>query len=242
MTDDIQIDDKAITEEIKEKVTAEITPKIKEELTQQITADVTEKVTADVTTRASEAARKDLMEKIAGKAVDENAAPWVKEGRQPKDYTEVSDYGKQQALREFEAKQKVKEEELAQKTKAEQLSETEKQKKWNVYWEGQLKEMTTDGRLPKVDDKISEKLVKGETLTEAEKQDQGLRARAELFAKAKEVKESNLEVVYYKHLNQKPAGAMAPVFGIHRGTTPSSKTDWTYEELHNTKNMQDLMK
>src|SRR3990167_1291225 len=235
----VEIDADQVAEEIKEKITAEITPRI----TEEVTAEVIEKVTKEVTEKAITAAKQDLAEKITGKPVDENAPSWVKENRVPKDYQEVAEYGKDQALKEFEARDKAKAEAATKQTEEAKKTDEEKQKKWNDYWENQLKVMTDEGKLPAVDEKITEKLSKGETLTDDEKKDEGLQARAELFATAKEKKESNLELVWYKHLQgKKPAGATAPVMGSSRATTRSDKTDWTYEELHGARTMQDLMK
>lgn len=241
MPDDktIQVDDAQITAEIKEKVIADVTP----ELTEKITADVTEKVTKEVTEAATKAAKDDLVKKIQGdKPVDENASPWTKEGRTPLKYEEVAEYGATLAEKRIEAKLKAQNEAKAKQDEEAKKSSEEKQKQWNDYWEGQLKSMTDEGKIPAVDDKIQAKLDKKEVLTEQEKQDPGLQARAELFTKAKEVKDTNLELVWYKHIkDKKPVGATAPVLGSHRATTSSNKDEWTWEELHNAKNFQDLI-
>jgi hypothetical protein len=226
----IAVDAEEISAQIKEKVIADVTP----ELTEKIIAEVTDEVAKEAAEKATKATKEEIVRKISGdKAVDENAAPWVKENRNPRSYEEVAEYGRQQAVKDFEAKQKARDEAAAKVSAEEKKTSEEKQKQWNKYWDKQLKEMEDKEMLPKMDEKVAEKFAKGETLTSEDQQDPGIRARADIFAKAKELKETNLKVVYYEHFaNKKPSGWKAPVFGSKRVVRPESKSSWSYEDIH----------
>jgi len=44
-----------------------------------------------------------------------------------------------------------------------------------------------------------------------------------------------------KNKDSKPAGSTAPVFGSQKSVSPSGKEEFTYEEVHNAKDLQDLL-
>lgn len=201
----------------------------KEEIVDNITKEVTAKVVAEAGPRVSEQAKKELIDKLVGK----EEKVWV-----PKSYEEIKEVSKKEAKEEIlatlEQKEKAKAEE-AKKIQDQQAKTVEEQ---NKFWDKQLNTMVGDKRLPAIKEEIVKKLTSKEPLNDEERQDPGIRARAEIYRLAAEHKEPNLELVYYKYYkpgqSSTPAGARAPVFGSSKAVSPSGQADFTYEEVHNT--------
>ena len=215
---DIELD----TAPIVEQVTKEVTETVSKQVAEQATRDVTAKV------------RDDIVKSITGdKPKPEDQSPWEREGREPKSYEEVAKYGEERAVKKIKEEQAEQAKKQAEETKKTQEQTKEKEEAQNKYWTGQLKQLVEEGHLPAPAETIQAKLDKNEQLTAKEMEDPGVKARADLWAKAREAKEPNLRLVYFEHLkNEKPAGASAPVLGSRKAVNQAGKEEFTYEDIH----------
>lgn len=170
--------------------------------------------------------------------------PWEKRGEnKPASWQEAVEAGADLAdfKRKQEEKEVVKEQEQAEAAK------NERREQLNKYWDEQLEELRSLGKLPDFDEKVKEKISKNQPLTEEEREDPGLVAQVNLVGKMNEVAQQrraegktpiyNLKEIYYEHFEGKGnvrAGADAPVSGGRTSVKPSSneEDDMTYEELH----------
>lgn len=210
-------------------------------IVEQVTKEVTEKVSAQVAEQASEQATakvtENIIKSIRGKEPEPEDQPsWAKRGdKTPKSYEEVGEYGADIAVKRIEAKQAEtakKQEETAKQTKEADEKRTEDQ---NKYWTGQLKQLVEEGHIPAPAEGIQAKLDKNEQLTQKELEDPGIKARANLWAKAREAKEPNLRLVFFEHLKDtKQAGSDAPVIGSRKSVKQEGEGEYTYEDIHNT--------
>lgn len=217
--DDIELD----TAPIVEQVTKEVTATVSKQVAEQATKDVTAKV------------RDDIVKSIQGdKPAPKDQSPWEKEGRQPKSYDEVAKHGEDRAIKRIRAEQKVADDKKVEADKRTEDQTKEKEAKQSEYWNTQLKQLVEEGHIPAPHEDIQTKLDKNEQLTEKEMEDPGVKARANLWARAREAKEPNLRLVYFEHLkNEKPAGASAPVIGSRKSVNQAGKEEYTYEDIHN---------
>jgi hypothetical protein len=236
---EIKKEEPQITEEVKTKIIDDAKPEIKDELRSEIADDIRQEkeiIKKEAKEEAVQAAKDDLVKTLTGEPKEEQA-PWEKEGRRPRDYKEVASWGKDQALKEMKSEQVEKDEEAKKVSAANKKVESNKQKKYDEYWEKQLTELTEEGKIPAPGEDVQRKLDKGQTLTSEDKEDPGMRARAEIFEKARESKETNLRLVYFEHVKDKPessAGATAPVLGASRASRPvEEKAGYSYEDVHN---------
>lgn len=212
------------TQEIDAAKIAEDAAKIAEE---RATAKLEEQ-TAEIAEKAQVSARQAIVDQLSDKKTDR----WV-----PKDYEEVVERAKTESREEREEETK-KLEEVAKAKEEQTVKEKEEAvKKWNKHWDTQLDGLVKDGKIATIDEQIQKKLDAKEDLTDEDKKDAGLQAREQIFEKARELKEPNLELVYYKHLSgeKKQAGRPdAPVAGARRGITPADKTGYSYEEIRDS--------
>jgi len=224
-----------VTPEVTEKVDVEA---IRNEIKQEVKDDIQGQV-EEVSTKV----RQDIIDQIAGGKGQEDSPPWEKEGRQPRNYTEIGNWSKDQALKEFEAKQAEKDKQIEKDKEVEVKDNKQIDADWNRYWDGQLNDMRSKGQIPQIAKEVKEKLNKGEVLTDVERNDKGLVAQKEIFQMANDSKESNLKVVYYEQYQPKsnqPAGADAPISG---GTGVSSTSDdYSYDEVHKAPDFESLTK
>lgn len=192
--------------------------------------------------------KNEIIQSLTGKSEDDiaEASPWKKEGRNPHDYEEVAAWSKDQALKEFNAQQEAVTAQAAEQETANQDQIKQNFGKWNEYWDEQLNDLRTQGKLPQVENK-------DENSADYAK-DPGVVARKDLF---KQMYENNIkrsqsglkiitsikEFYYegYKKVSDQPAGADAPVSG---GSTPvesKSDDDFSYDSVHNTKTFRDVI-
>lgn len=210
------------------------TPKETPKETQEVEID-TSKIEKEVTEAAKEALSESLVakeEEIVTSAKEKIAEALIgkkeKERWVPKDYDEVKDVTKKETIKE-----------VKEMLKSEKVEEAKKEKqsldKWQKHWDNQITKLTDEGHLPKPSEEIQAKLNKGEALTEEEKtSDPALIARTNLYTKASELKDSNLELVFHRDVRSKtPAGATAPVLGTRKSvTSASSDEDFAYEDIN----------
>ena len=182
--------------------------------------------TSKIEEEVVEAAKEKLAESLVGKK-DEK---WV-----PKDYEEVKEVAKKETLEEVDKKFEERDKQVKEDKKTKVKEDKAKLAKWDKYWQGQVTKLTDEGHLPKPAEEIQKKLDEKETLTEEEMKDPAMIARTELYSKAQDLKESNLELVYHRDLRDKqPAGASAPVLGTRKSVSPpSSDGEFAYEDITN---------
>ena len=164
-------------------------------------------------------------EKIAAK--DELTPPWEKRGEsKPKSWKEHAEYAADLA----EWKRKKEDERIAKVQEDQDKEAKEVNKKWNDYWDSELKGLEESGLIPAVGEGAN---------------DPGQQLRVKLFAKMKQVGEerrskglapiTSIELIYHKYkdeLNEEPRGADAPISFGKKGVTTENKDDYSYQEIH----------
>jgi len=217
--------------------TAEVVAKVSEEVKDKVITEISDKVSQDVSEKVTSSVVESITDKLGGKKEEK----WI-----PKDYEEIKDRAKEETLAEFENRMKARDEEAkkAQDAKAEEA--VKRQEKWEQAWNAQLETLTKEGHIPEPNEEIRAKMEKKERLSEQDLQDEGLKMRRELYRLADEYKEYDLEKVYYKYVLPKkdevPSGAFAPVSGSTKTTVGDNDTKYSYEDIHNSRNFEDLIK
>jgi len=183
-------------------------------------------VATEAAEKASQQTRKDIARQISGEDEDK---PWI-----PKNYDEIVDKAADKAKQDREEERKLMQEEADKKDEEAAKNKEKSLKSWQETWNNQINALEEADRLPKVQEDIKKKMDASETLNEEEMKDPGVVARSELYAKARELKESNLELVHYKHMgSQKQSGRPnAPVAGSSRGTSEENVGEYAYEDVH----------
>lgn len=208
--------------------TAKIVEEASRLTAEQLESTIEERI-SEATQKAQQLAEEAIVERISGK---KDSPKWV-----PKTYEEIVERAKTETQAEIERLEQERQKQQAEQVEQRKKAEAKKQEELKQYWDQQLGAMEEDGRLPKIDKNLAEKLSKGEKLSDDEMEDPAVKARQNLYKLAHEHKEPNLELVYYKHLNNKPAQAGrpdAPVGGARRATADSNEAPFTWEEIHNT--------
>lgn len=189
---------------------------------------------------AQEAARKtkeEIAKQISG---EKDADKWV-----PKSYEEIVDKAKDEMREENQKTQKDADEQREADEKKAGEDKKKSLEKWNKHWDTQIKTLEKDGIIEEVNEDIQKKLDNKEELTDEEKNDPGLKSREQIFSKARELKETNLELVAYKYIKgeKKASGrSSAPVIGSNRGGfTPGNKSGYSYEEVHDS-SIEDILR
>ena len=187
-----------------------------------------------------EEAQKAVMDKLAAglgltreekqEAKDELVPPWEKRGEtKPKSWKEHAEYSADLA----QWKRKREDEQIAKVQEEQDIEAKEVNKKWNDYWDSELKSMEESGAIPEVKN--------GDYPN-----DPGKRLRVKLFAKMKEVGEdrrskslapiTSVELIYHKYKEELTGdipGDNAPVsFGKRGVGTTDDKSDYSYNEIH----------
>jgi hypothetical protein len=148
---------------------------------------------------------------------------FAKEGRQP-NWKEVADFVKEGAKRELRAEEEARQKQVQEDQKKEEQSAKENREKWNSYWDSQIDELTSSGKIPKVE--------------KQDKSDPGVQARSALFEAMIKVNQqrmsdgkpqiTSLKEIFYEHYTsptRQPAGWNAPVAGKSRGGSSESVQD-----------------
>lgn len=196
-----------------------------------------EAITEQATQRAEERVLKRIGEALGLTKQEEQQAkdeglvpPWEKEGRNPKSYKEVAEFSAD--LAEWKRQQGMKADEEAKAQAVEE--EKQKTEAWNRHWDEQLEDLTTSGKLPKVENKD-------------DPQDPGIVARKALWqamydinqTRLKENKQalSSLKEVYYEHYkdpNAQLPGADAPVSMGRSGGGSGNTPSYTHDDIRNS--------
>src|SRR3989304_3679889 len=173
-----EVVEKEITKEApEEEPTKETTEETKEEET-EVEFDVEEfkKSTVDEAQKAvlsKIAEGLGLTKKEQEEVKDELVSPWEKRGEtKPKSWKEHAEYAADLA----EWKREKREKDIAKVQEDNEVEAKEVNKKWNDYWDSELKDLVDAGDLPAITD-------------EKDPKDQGRMVRVRLFAKMKEVGE-----------------------------------------------------
>lgn len=245
-------DDPAKQEEIKEETTSQVEDKVVEDTpkasTEPSTTEVKDNTPVKETDFDPEEFKKqtiretseEIVKKISaglGLTQEEQdqsqseglVAPWEKEGRNPKSYKEVAEFSAE--LAEWKRQQAEKAQEEQKKQEEETQKKTTDQ--WNKYWDEQLDDLLSSGKLPKVED-------------ENDKSDPGKLARNALWQKMWDVNQqrksegkqpvTSLKEIYYEHYedpNAQPAGYDAPISLGRKAVSGGDSKDYSYEDIHN---------
>jgi hypothetical protein len=246
-----ELDNEGGEEEEKKEEGSEKKNEKKEELgvnVQELLAKQKEELAKEFEEKAAkiqEEATKKVLEEIHGRATTPQVQkkyivnrPWEIEGRNPKNWDEVATWSAQEALAQMKKEQQtvVQREEEETKQNQEQMETAKKQ--WNDYWNGQLKSLEESGRIPPVPVDIQKKLDSGEGLTDAERENPGVKARLDLFILSQETDNHSLIEVYHEHYKDKvaakkkqPPGANAPI-SAGKGTPKVEGDEFYYEDIH----------
>ena len=175
---------------------------------------------------------------------------WEREGRQPKDYTEIAFESKRiaklETLAELEARESLRREEEEKRRQEEQIRQTQvkqAQESFSKQLQRELDEDLTDlykaDRLPKIKDPNNPS-------------DEGLKEQKRLFETAAKVNKERLDkglppirsikVIYYEHFKpkDKPAGHDAPVQGNSQPTTQQNADKFNWSRDHK-KSMREIL-
>lgn len=245
------IKDKSLEQTVREDIESRTTSEEKEEPVEEEPTEedpVEEKkevdtgaIAEDVTKKAMDEIGKKLgfVKEDVKQAEDKGlVAPWEKEGRNPKDYNEVAEWGATVAehkikTQQEEAQKQQEEQQEAQKTRKEQL---------NSYWDEQLTEIRQSGKLPKVADPKDDN-------------DPGKQAEADLFmqltkynqervaqGKPQELNLKAFVAFNYKPKRQQPAGADLPIGGAGYTQSPAQEEgEFDYKDIHG-KSIEDVVR
>jgi len=226
--------------------TPEATPEAPEAPEAPKEPETPEEPKVDVTALKEEVT-KEVTEGIANRLIgerkpEEDVPPWEKEGRNPKDYNEIANYVAdltQKRITDQQAEvQKQQQEDKAKQVEVQQKSNEE----WNTYWNGQLDELRTEDKLPKIanakDEKDAGKVAERGIFNQMFQHNIGRNSEGkppitnihEFFHR------------YYKNPTDQPPGADAPVSGGKKSVDEGkNKEEYTYEEINSARNFEDLL-
>lgn len=219
-------------------------------LTEEQVQQMVSSAVSEATTKVREETTKDIVTRLTGegdKQDDQNVPPWEKEGRKPKGWSEVVDYATKSALNQFESKQEAQKKAQETANRERELQQAQTLEQYNKVWDRQITSLEKDGHIPSIDKDIKAKLDKGEKLSDEEKQDPGIQARVKLYDLAEKHGTANLELVYYKYMSTgqadaPPPGANVPVQGNRKSvSSPGKGPGFSYEEIHNARDIRDLI-
>lgn len=143
----------------------------------------------------------------------------------------------EQAKEEIRKELTQKEEQAKQARDAAAKQTIEEQKKEWAQMTNEWKEAVADGVAPPINPDLAQRLEKGakwEDLTEEDRKDRGLVFYNQARQMHAELKKEGKASSFYRtisQLDQKPAGAKAPVFGGSVASS-SSDDDFEYDDLH----------
>jgi len=180
----------------------------------------------EIEERVSARTKQQIVEAIVGGKKEEG--PWV-----PKSYEEVVDRAVEK-VKEVNAASEKEKLEAAEKAKADEQKQIELN---NQYWDKQISDLENDGLLPPLPDNLVEKLAGGKVLSEADQKDPSIKARQELYAKSKELKDAgdqdwwNFKYVAHKFGIGKEKSFDAPVLTRSSYSGSDNKSPYTFEEI-----------
>lgn len=187
---------------------------------------------------AAEAARKEILQALAGDTKEETAENvdeyqayqkefFQKNNRQPS-WFEVAHFMEEQAVKKLEAKQEARQKEYTEKTEAEKKALADQAEQTNKYVDDTLKELYTANKLPRIENKDNA-------------DDYGLRVRQKLFDTIIAVNQKRIEdklppktikEVFYEDFKmpaRQVAGYDAPVNMGRGGFTPNDNEEIDYK-------------
>lgn len=187
-----------------------------------------EEITKDLEAKIAESNKQEVVE---AKGDDELISPWAKEGRTPKDYEEVADWGIQKARVLSEREEAHKAELQAEETKKAEEYNLKQIENFNKYTDMQLQDLKEAGKITTPDE------------------------RKELFqtmldvntARQKENKPpvTSIKEIFYEHYkpvkNQQPAGADAPVSSAKQSGISSDEKEVNYIKDVRNKSLIDIL-
>ncbi len=200
---------------------------------EQIATAQMEETAKSIATAQMEKMKEELASNILGK---EKVAP-------PKDWGEVALKGdlekiassaEEKAYARLQREKKAEDDRVAASL---QMTAEQKQVESKKEWEqmsAEWKDAVDDGYLPRISEEVSIKIAAGAPLTPEDKKDPGLVAFNDVVTlhadKRRKGETSSLYRTIQKFYNQKPSGAVAPVFGGRPAVSQSSAP--SYDEIH----------
>jgi hypothetical protein len=193
-------------------------------------ATVLEKVAKqipEIEERVSAKTKQQIVDAIVGEQ-GKDKGPWV-----PKSYEEIIERAVEK-VKEVNAQTEKERAEADSKSKQEQEKQIEAN---NEYWDRQIADLEVDGLLPKMPEEIVAKLAENKPLSEKDQKDPSIKARQELYAKSKELKDSgdqdwwNFKYVAHKFGIGKEKEFNAPVLTRSSYSGGDNKSPYTFEEI-----------
>lgn len=196
-----------------------------------------DKFKAEVKAEAVTEAKQALVDRLS----DKKKFSWEEEGRkEPGDYKELFGEVDKRTVKPEQVEKMVddkmadrdkqRQEEATKKTETDRKRQMDDQKAWFETSDKQWYDLQQKDKIPKVEEKLQEKIQKGEKLSKEEIEgDEGLQVRAKLFASSRQLGKSVKEV-FYEDYEQQPAGAKAPVMGARPSTPHKENKELTYAE------------
>jgi hypothetical protein len=215
--------------------------KLDDEKTSQKVEQLASKRAEEIAASKIEELKDSLAQSITGK---KEPYEWEKQGKkEPENYEElftevdkrvnkIAKKIEKQVDRKLTEREKKKIQQQEKKREQELKSAEQLRRQWDSQWY----DLVNQGKLPKVQDEIQEKINKGEKLSQQEMQsDPGLQARAKLYNTAKTMGKSP-KLAYYEDYNNSKARS-APVLGSSPANVSASDDDYTHEDEKATRKM-----
>lgn len=213
-----------------------------DEKTSQKVEQLASKRAEEIAASKIEELKDSLAQSITGK---KESFEWEKQGKkEPSSYEElftevdkrvnkIAEKIEKQVDRKLTEREKSKIKQQQQARQQELKSAEQLRKQWDIQWY----DLVNQGKLPKVQDEIQEKINKGEKLSQRDFQsDPGLKARTQLFNIAKTAGKSP-KLAYYEDWDSTQASRSAPVLGSNPSNVSVGNDDYTNEDVKETRRM-----
>lgn len=217
-------------EETHEEPKIEETPVVPEEKEIEFDPEkFKQEITKDVEAKIAESNKQEV---VAAKGDDELISPWAKEGRTPRDYEEVADWGIQKARVLSEREQVAKATQEAERSKQAEEYNQKQIENFNKYTDMQLEDLKSAGKITTPD----ERKALFQTMLDVN------------MARQKEgkVPVTSIKEIFYEHYkapkkNEQPAGADAPVSSAKQSGVSSDTQEVNYTKDIKGKSFFDIL-
>lgn len=224
------ITEPTVEEEKHEEAVVEETPAIKEEKEIEFDPEkFKEEITKDFEAKIAEANKKEVIE---AKGDEELISPWAKEGRTPRDYEEVADWGIQKSRIISQREEAQKQEQQAEEAKKVEEYNQKQVENFNKYTDMQLEDLKEAGKITTPE----ERKALFQTMLDVN------------IARQKEgkVPVTSIKEIFYEHYkapvkNEQPAGADAPVSSAKQSGVSSEGQEVNYTKDIKGKSFFDIL-
>ncbi len=194
-----------------------------------------EKFKQEIKEEAVREARESLISSIQGK---KKRFAWEEKGKEkPDNYNDLFEEvdrrvpKKEEIEKLVDEKLKIREEKERQQLLKKQEQKQEEFKKQKQQFDNEWWDLVNKGKMPAPDEKITERINKGEKLTKDEiLADEGLKARLKLAQLSQNTGKS-AKLAYYEDFSDEPAGTKAPVIGSKPRAPKKESKELSYEDI-----------